>query len=76
VHASRKSQRSLWEVRKVVENHVCHGIEMSLGHVNLSCNMIATSIRHLVEENPMLTMKTVKAFAEEYFGCGISYKKA
>lgn len=71
VHASRKSLRSLWEVRKLVPNHVCQGINMSPGHANVSCNMIAASIRHLVEDNPMLTMKTVIATAEEHFGCGV-----
>jgi len=63
------SKRSFkWETRKIDTPHTCSSTNLSLNHMNLDSNQIASIVFHFVKTNPLIPIKSLIAEISNRFG--------
>ncbi|CAI0423323.1 unnamed protein product [Linum tenue] len=76
VRAAYVKRNGAWLIRKTDNNHTCRSSLISLDHRQLSARKVAQTIKHLIEAQPGITVKSVIAEVKNRHGYTISYKKA
>ncbi|CAL1359586.1 unnamed protein product [Linum trigynum] len=76
VRAIKSKRVGHWVISRAVNTHTCVSSITSQGHRQLKSRVVAAAIKHLIEEQPDLKVKTIIAHISSRYGYIINYKKA
>ncbi|XP_023766923.1 uncharacterized protein LOC111915503 [Lactuca sativa] len=75
LHASKRKRSGYFEITTYTGPHTCLHSKLSLDYPNLNATLIAMETRHLIKEQPSISIPTLRAKIVEKLGYTPSYKK-
>nr|KAJ0195804.1 hypothetical protein LSAT_V11C700364050 [Lactuca sativa] len=75
LHASKHKHSGYFENATYTGPHTCLHYKLSQGHLNLDVSLIAMETRHLIKEQPSISIPALRAEIVENLGNTLSYKK-
>ncbi|XP_015965315.1 uncharacterized protein LOC107489046 [Arachis duranensis] len=76
IKVSMISRKYCWVIRRYNGSHTCTRVTISQDHSKLDSNIIAETIKSLVEADPLLKVKSVISEVQSKFNYTVSYRKA
>nr|KAJ0192504.1 hypothetical protein LSAT_V11C800449040 [Lactuca sativa] len=75
LHASKRKCSGCFEITTYTGPHTCLHYKLSQDHPNLDASLIAMETRHLIKEQPSISIPALRAEIVENLGYTPSYKK-
>ncbi|CAI9272226.1 unnamed protein product [Lactuca saligna] len=75
LHASKRKRSGYFEITTYTGLHTCLHYKLSQDHPNLDASLIAMETRHLIKEQPSISIPALRAEIVENLGYTPSYKK-